>query len=118
MHLTKTRIFDTHGFGSKITTKSFINELEKLNPDVIHLHNIHGYYLHIELLFEYLKKSNKPVVWTLHDCWSFTGHCAYFEYDGCEKWKLGCNSCPQKNSYPSSLVIDNSHGNYLKKKDI
>lgn len=116
MHVVTTRVFDKHGFGSKKATKKFIEQLERINPDIIHLHNIHGYYLNTAVLFEYLKKSNKPVIWTLHDCWAFTGHCAYFDYEGCEKWKSGCNKCPQKNEYPSSFLFDSSFKNYKKKK--
>lgn len=118
MHVAKTRIFDKHGFGSTKATKEFIKKVEEYNPDVIHLHNIHGYYINIEILFEYLKRANKKVIWTLHDCWSFTGHCAYFDYVGCDKWKNGCKECPQKKEYPNSLLIDNSEWNFNKKKDI
>ncbi|MGO1468959.1 MAG: glycosyltransferase family 4 protein [Tissierella sp.] len=117
-HVALTRIFDKHGFSSKNATKRFIKEIEILDPDIIHLHNIHGYYINIEILFDYLKKSNKPVVWTLHDCWAFTGHCTYFDYVGCEKWKTHCNNCPQKKEYPTSLVFDNSRKNFEKKKRI
>ena len=115
-HVAKTRIFDDHGFGSKSATKQFIQEMRALNPDVIHLHNIHGYYLNVELLFQYLKEVKKPVVWTLHDCWSFTGHCAYFDFAGCEKWKTGCYACPEKKEYPKTMVLDQSKRNYLKKR--
>ncbi|MCR4431981.1 MAG: glycosyltransferase family 4 protein [Tepidanaerobacteraceae bacterium] len=118
MHVLKTRIFDRHGFGSKRATREFINKIEKLDPDIIHLHNIHGYYINIELLFEYLKRVDKPVIWTLHDCWAFTGHCSYFDFIGCDKWKTGCYNCPQKNEYPSSIFMDNTKSNYKKKKDI
>lgn len=118
MHVAKTRIFDKHGFGSTKATKEFIKKVEKYDPDVIHLHNIHGYYINIEVLFEYLKRADKKVVWTLHDCWAFTGHCAYFDYAGCSKWKSGCEECLQKKEYPNSLLIDNSKCNFNKKKDI
>lgn len=117
-HVALTRIFDKHGFGSKKATKEFINKVEEIDPDVIHLHNIHGYYINIELLFDYLKKANKPVIWTLHDCWAYTGHCSYFDYVGCEKWKTQCTDCPEKNSYPASRLIDNSRDNFSRKKDI
>ncbi|WP_054942741.1 glycosyltransferase [Paenibacillus ihuae] len=117
-HVAKTRLTDQHGFGSKRATKTFIKKIQEKNPDLIHLHNIHGYYLNIGILFDYLKKANKPVVWTLHDCWPFTGHCAYFDYEGCGKWKQGCYDCPQKANYPSSFLIDNSKSNYFKKKEI
>lgn len=118
MHVAKTRLLDKHGFGSVKATKEFIKKVKEYNPDVIHLHNIHGYYINIELLFNYLKEINKPVVWTLHDCWAFTGHCAHFDYIGCDKWKDGCTNCPQKNEYPKSLFIDNSKYNYSRKKEL
>lgn len=118
LHVIKTRLFDKHGFGSYMATQRFINRIKEINPDLIHLHNIHGYYLNIEILFNYLKESNKPIIWTLHDCWSFTGHCTHFDYVGCEKWITGCYECPQKKDYPTSLFKDNSKPNYIKKKAI
>lgn len=118
MHVAKTRIFDRHGFGSTKATKEFIKKVEEYNPDVIHLHNIHGYYINVEVLFDYLKRANKKVVWTLHDCWAFTGHCSHFDYIGCDKWKNGCKKCPQKNEYPSSKIADASEFNYEKKKEL
>lgn len=118
LHVAKTRIFDKHGFGSTAATKKFIGKIIELNPDVIHLHNLHGYYLHIRLFFEYLKKANKPVIWTLHDCWAFTGHCSYFDFIGCDRWKIKCHDCPLKKEYPKSLFIDNSIENYNKKKEL
>ena len=118
MHVAKTRIFDKHGFGSTKATKDFIKKVEEYDPDIIHLHNIHGYYVNIEILFDYLKRANKKVVWTLHDCWAFTGHCAYFDYVGCVKWKNGCKKCPQKKEYPNSLLMDSSEWNFNKKKDV
>lgn len=118
MHVAETRIFDRHGLGSLSATKKFIKTIEELNPDIIHLHNIHGYYLNIRYLFNYLKSSKIPVVWTLHDCWAFTGHCAYFDYVDCSKWKAECHSCPQKEGYPSSLLFDNSKENYRVKREL
>lgn len=118
VHVAKTRIFDKHGFGSKRSTLRFIDIVKELDLDIIHLHNIHGYYINIEVLFNFLKETNKPVVWTLHDCWSFTGHCSHFDYIGCEKWKNGCYKCPQKTEYPKRFLIDNSKWNYKKKKEI
>ena len=117
-HVFKTRVFDKHGFGSVSATKTFIEEVKEYNPDIIHLHNIHGYYINIEILFNYLKEANKPVIWTLHVCWAFTGHCAYFDYIGCDKWKNGCGKCPQKQGYPTSNVFDNSKFNYEKKREL
>jgi len=117
-HFMLTRVLDRHGFGSKKATREFIKKIIDINPDIIHLHNVHGYYINIEELFKYLKEANKPVVWTLHDCWAFTGHCAYFDYIGCQKWINGCNNCPQKKGYPSSYIVDNSTNNYAIKKEL
>ena len=116
LHLARTRILDSHGFGSAAATKKLIARIKALNPDVIHLHNLHGYYLHIGLLFDYLKAANKPVIWTLHDCWAFTGHCAYFDFVGCERWRAQCYDCPLKVEYPKSLFLDRSQRNYQQKK--
>jgi len=117
-HVAITRILDLHGFGSKKATLDFIEKIEHIDPDIIHLHNIHGYYINIKILFEYLKKANKPVVWTLHDCWAITGHCSHFDYIGCDKWKTGCRECLQKREYPRSDFRDNSEDNYINKKTL
>ncbi|MHC1716013.1 MAG: glycosyltransferase [Acidaminococcaceae bacterium] len=116
LHAAVTRLFDTHGFSSTAATKEFIKKVKEYSPDLIHLHNLHGYYINVELLFNYLKEASKPIIWTLHDCWAFTGHCAHFDYIGCNRWQNGCHDCPQKNIYPSSLIFDNSKNNYLKKR--
>jgi len=117
-HALKTRLLDKHGFGSKKATKNFIDRIIDYNPDIIHLHNIHGYYLNIEILFNFLKEFNKPVVWTLHDCWAFTGHCSHFDYANCYKWETHCQKCPERKSYPKSIFIDNSYSNFEKKKKL
>jgi len=118
LHGITTRLFDMHGFGSRFATVRFVKKVSLINPDLIHLHNLHGYYLNIEVLFNYLKKIQKPVIWTLHDCWPFTGHCSYFDYVGCNKWKSECYSCPNRMAYPRSLVVDNSRVNFIKKKHL
>ncbi len=119
LHALQTRIFDNTGSGSKAATKRFIKWVKEYDPDVIHLHNIHGYYINIGVLFDYLKKAEKKIIWTLHDCWAFTGHCAHFELVGCNKWKDGtCGNCPQKKEYPASMVFDNSKNNFIKKKNL
>tara|TARA_R110000868_G_scaffold98508_4_gene271236 strand:+ start:1747 stop:2976 length:1230 start_codon:yes stop_codon:yes gene_type:complete len=117
LHILNTRLFDKHGLGSKKATKKFITVLKDLNPDLIHLHNIHGYFINYEILFQYLKSTEIPVIWTLHDCWSFTGHCTHFEYVGCEKWKNQCYKCPLTHTYPKSWVFDRSFKNYTQKKE-
>lgn len=108
-------LLDRHGFGSKKATKKLIEKIKEFNPDLIHLHNLHGYFINIKVLFEFLSSTNIPVVWTLHDCWSFTGHCAYFSHIECVKWKTLCKKCPQKYSYPKSLLIDSSTKNFSDK---
>lgn len=112
----KSRILDNAGFNSRRQTKRFVRWMEEFDPDVIHLHNLHGYYLNVELLFQALKKMNKPVVWTLHDCWAFTGHCAHFDREGCGKWRTGCHSCALKKAYPAGLWRDRSKKNYAQKQ--
>jgi len=117
LHIVKSRLFDKHGLGSKKSTRALVNAITEADPDLIHLHNIHGYYVNYEILFKYLIAQDKPVVWTLHDCWSFTGHCAYYDLSGCNKWMLECKKCMLKKSYPKSYFADNSMNNYrLKKK--
>lgn len=116
-HILQTRLFDKHGLASKRATKKFIQQMEQIKPDIVHLHNIHGYYLNYPILFEYLSKTNIPVVWTLHDCWPFTGHCAHWAYSGCDKWKSGCNGCIQQKGYPSSWFKDFSAQNYEDKRN-
>ncbi len=114
-HIHNRVVKYTHkiGFYSKWRTLKFIRFLKKYKPDIIHLHNLHGSYVNIETLFKYIKKSKVPVVWTLHDCWSFTGYCPYFTLSGCENWRTGCSGCQ---SYPRNKfgLFDNS--NYLWKK--
>lgn len=116
-HGIETRLFDRHGLASRKATRAFINEIKRINPDIIHLHNIHGYYLNYQLLFDYLAKADIPIVWTLHDCWTVTGHCSHFESINCEKWRTGCFKCPQKREYPSSLLFDNSTKNWKLKRE-
>jgi len=116
IHGVINRIFDNHGFNSVAATRRFLKWVREYDPDVIWLHNIHGYYIHVGLLFDYLRFSGKKIIWTLHDCWAFTGHCAYFDYVHCAKWKTGCEKCPQKKSYPASYVMDGSHENYETKR--
>lgn len=116
-HVGVTTLFDRHGYGSYFVTKRIIRVLRKEKPDIIHLHNLHGYYLHLPLLFHYIKTEfTGKLFWTFHDLWPVTGHCAYFTAIGCEKWKTGCEKCPQKKQYPISLFWDGSKKNYVNKK--
>ena len=118
-HGLQSRLFDNHGLASVKATKNFIKEIEKIKPDIIHLHNIHGYYLNYPILFDCLKRMQVPVVWTLHDCWPFTGHCAYFDFAKCERWKKGCYSpCPCKSEYPKTILCEATKRNYRLKKEV
>ncbi len=118
LHALQTRLLDDMGFGSYRATQRFLETVREYDPDVIWLHNIHGYYIHVGLLFQYLSSCGKEIRWTLHDCWAFTGHCSHFDYVGCEKWKTGCHDCPQKGEYPASILLDNSRGNYERKRSL
>ena len=115
-HGIQTRLFDRHGLASFRATKHFLSMIDKMDIDIVHLHNIHGYYINYPLLFDYLQKRNLPIVWTLHDCWPFTGHCSHFDYLGCDKWKRHCEKCPGLRTYPKSLFADRSDDNYEDKK--
>ena len=107
-----------NAFASRSVTKRFLNWLDTIKPDIIHLHNIHGFYIHAGMLFEYIKQHNIPVVWTLHDCWPFTGHCAHFDYISCNRWESGCHNCSiYRSAYPYSIFKDNSKENFALKKE-
>ena len=111
-----TKLLDSEGFGSVIPTFGLCRWLDKIKPDVIHLHNIHGSYINLPLLFKYINKHHIPVVMTLHDCWTMTGHCFHFDSVGCERWKTKCYDCPLHTKYPVSIGPDCSRRNYRKKK--
>lgn len=117
-HVIGSRLFDNSGFYSRRATEKLIKYIDKLDPDIIHLHNIHGYYIHIGVLFKYLAASDRKVIWTLHDCWPFTGHCTCSDYIGCRKWLTGCNHCPQLKDYPAALLFDRSKKNYIEKRHL
>ncbi|MBR3615775.1 MAG: glycosyltransferase [Bacteroidaceae bacterium] len=118
LHALKSMALDAHGLGSRKATEKLIARIKEISPDIIHLHNIHGYYLNYKLLFEYLATIDTPVIWTLHDCWTMTGHCAHFDAIGCDKWKTGCYNCPLKREYPRSILLDRSAHNYAIKKEL
>lgn len=120
LHGLETRLLDNHAIGisSYIATKRLIGSIEKIRPDVIHLHVLSGYYINIRVLFKYLSKVDIPIVWTLHSCWEFTGHCTHYDYIKCQKWKTGCGNCPLSKEHPQSWWIDRSAKNYEQKKQI
>lgn len=119
VHALLTRLFDFHGFGpaSYYATKKFLQWVDSYNPDVVWLHNLHGYYIHIGLLFEWMKvHQEKEYHWTLHDCWAFTGHCGYFTYIKCNQWEDKCVKCEHLDKYPKCYLFGNVEKNYEIKK--
>lgn len=118
VHALYSMLLDRHGLGPDKKTRQLVEWIRTNKPDVIHLHNIHGYFLNYKTLFEYLITTDIPVVWTLHDCWPLTGHCAYFDSVDCMRWKTGCYDCPLRKDYPTSFFMDRSANNYALKKDL
>lgn len=117
LHYAKSLLFDAQGLGSVRTTRRLVEWIKDLRPDVVHIHNLHGYWVNYEILFHYLKELEIPVVWTFHDCWAITGHCAMFTSSFCDKWKTECANCPHIDWYPRS-IFDRSRKNFLKKKQL
>ena len=120
-HGAMTRLHDRMGFYSKRDTAKLLKRLDEIDPDVVHLHNIHGYYVNIEMLFSWLASHRCQVKWTLHDCWAFTGHCAHFTYVKCAQWQSHCaysKCCPQLDTYPITISKTNCARNYEDKKRI
>lgn len=118
LHAIETRVFDRNGLGSRKASINLIKWIKKISPDLVHIHQFHGYYLNYDLLINFLIEYNIPVVFTLHDCWVFTGHCTYFESIDCNKWQTVCYNCELTNDYPKSLFVDNSYNNFIKKRDL
>ncbi|MBR2628293.1 MAG: glycosyltransferase, partial [Alistipes sp.] len=116
-HGVMTRLFDRHGLASKRATRQFIEQIKQIDPDIIHIHNIHGYFLNYPILFDYLSTCGKPVIWTVHDCWLYTGHCYHYAYAGCYEWETHCKHCPQKRAFPTSYWKDRSSKNFIDKRN-
>lgn len=115
-HWLATRLFDAHGLVSCRATKQLIAHIRDIDPDIVHIHNVHGYFLNYPMLCRFLAERGKPVIWTAHDCWLFTGHCYHYDAAGCNRWQTGCHNCPQKHSFPASYGFDRSKENYQEKK--
>ncbi len=112
----ESRIFGNWGFEGKASTKRLIKKLDEINPDIIHLHNIHSHSCNLAMLFNWIKKHKIKLFWTFHDCWAFTGYCMHYDMIGCEKWKTQCFDCPQKKEY--SWLLDKSRQLYNRKKEL
>ena len=117
MHAALTRLFGNTAFYFANSTNVFCEWISKYDPDIIHLHGVYGYYLNMEVLFDFLSRSKAHIISTLHSCWDFTGHCCYFDYVKCSQWKNGCKHCKNKHSYPMSSFLDNTSRNYMRKKE-
>ena len=112
----KSRVFGNYGFNSKALTKKLISKLDEIQPDIVHLHNLHGHGCNLPMLFNYFKEKQIKLYWTFHDCWAFTGYCPHFDMVGCDKWQIQCGECVQKGAY--SFFFDKSAKLYEKKKDL
>lgn len=118
-HCVMTFLMDRQGFCNQKETEKMVGNLKEFRPDLVHLHNLHGFYLNCPTLFEYLKESGVPVVWTMHDCWPFTGHCAHYDSLNCTQWKTGCTaSCPGALKYPFTFNRTQVPVMYEKKKEL
>ena len=116
MQALKSRLLGNYGFNSRSITKRLIAELDRIKPDIVHLHNLHGHGCHLTELFTYFKENKIKLYWTFHDCWAFTGYCPHFDMIGCDKWQTKCHSCVQKGAY--SFFFDRSEELYQKKKEL
>ncbi len=121
LHALSSRLYDNSGLGSKKATQLFLNEAERFNPDVLWLHNLHGYYLNLPLLFDWIRtRPQMKVVLTLHDCWLFTGHCSHFTATRCKQWESGCQACPAnypfRKAYPKTWRAPKCKINFAWKK--
>lgn len=121
LDVLQTRLDGRAGFHSKAATKRLLKRLDEIKPDVVHLHNLHGYYINIEMLFNWLAEQSCKVEWTLHDCWAFTGHCTYFTYARCRQWESYCASkitCPQLGAYPQTFSKSSCSWSFNEKKRV
>lgn len=115
-HRKMSKYWKGDGRASKCATQKLVEQIKEIKPDIIHLHNIHGIYLNYPILFEYLNSIDTPVVWTMHDCWTFTGRCAYFDSVNCTRWQHGCGKCPALKLYPKTKIDFSAENFELKRK--
>lgn len=116
LHNRLARITMMYGCFSRFHTYLFLRKINKIKPDIIHLHNLHANYINLPLLFEYIKKNNIKTVWTLHDCWSYTGYCTHYDMINCDKWQTECGDCPKRNSDKATLFDNSKKMFHLKKR--
>lgn len=111
-----SRITGNYGFENRLATKKLLSHIKAIQPDILHIHNIHSHDCDLKMLFTYIRENNIKVYWTFHDCWAFTGYCPYFDMVGCDKWKTECQECPQRRQY--SWFLDRSQTNFRKKQNL
>lgn len=111
-----SRTAGVHGWSNRAATGRLITFMDKIQPDIVHMHALHGYYLNLPMLFSYLEEKKIPCVWTFHDCFAFTGNCGYFFE--CDKWKSGCGDCPNIRLYPKSQWLDRTGWMWQRKKEL
>lgn len=116
IHIRLAKIAGRHGCYSSYATMKLIEKIKEENPDVIHIYNLHGWFINITMLFDYFKDCRKPIVWTFRDCWPFTGHCPFYTLTSCDKWKKGCFECAKHKDYPMSYIDDSNFQYNLKKE--
>lgn len=117
-HALRSRISDREGLFSVSSTFRLCRDIVQKRADIVHLHNIHGHYINYPLLFSFLRDYGRPVIWTLHDCWAFTGHCAYYTARGCYSWEKECRDCGATREYPVAYVRSRARENYNLKKSL
>ena len=115
LHVALTRLIGLQGYGTWLSTRRLIRLIQEWKPDVIHFHNIQGYYLDLSIA-KAVDKLGIPVVWTLHDAWSLTGRCGYFL--DCERWRIGCGSCPYLRETTPKTYLDRSAWMWAKKRKL
>lgn len=115
VHAGLALVFDKHGLYSSYSTNKIITKIKEINPDIVHIHVLHGFYCNYQKLFEYLKSNQIKVIYTLHDCWAFTGFCSHYDFNNCDSWKIGCNRCKFRNVYPYR-IFSNSNNNFKSKQ--
>lgn len=106
LHAFLCRINGKQAYFSRHSTKKFIRYIEKINPDIVNLHNLHSNYINLNMFLKHLAEKDIKTVVTLHDCWFFTGGCFHYTNEGCFKWKEACGNCPKKKKDTPAFLFD------------
>ncbi len=106
LHALFSRVIGKQGYFSYFATKKLIKQMKQFKPDLIHLRNLHGNYICMPLLFDYIIKNQIATVITLHDCFLYTGKCVHYIGANCYRWQQECGNCPQLKSGNTSWFFD------------